>query len=97
MKVVRSTTFQNGTIWEKIEVELDSSDLLPEEQIVPDHAKAQLLELRIDKHITMHLLRHGQLTKDEAAAKISELDGYRNTLLKLKPAQTLRRRGVGDA
>ena len=97
MRVTRSTTFQRSDkTWEKIEIELDSSDLLPEELLVPDHVKAQLLELRIDKHIVMHLLRNSVLTQEESASRIAELDGYRASLLKMKAPPVLRKRGITD-
>ena len=95
MRVVRGKTFQGKTgVWEKIEVELDSSDLLPDEQAASEHVHVQLLEVRIDKHLIVHLLRHGQLTKDEAAIQLAEIESHRNTLLKIKPKKLLRRRGV---
>jgi len=95
MRVVRGKTFQGKSgVWEKIEVELDSSDLLPDEQAASDHVHAQLLEVRIDKHLIMHLLRHEQVTKEEAAEQVAEADAHRIALLKIKPKKLLRRRGV---
>jgi len=95
MRVVRGKTFQGKTgVWEKVEIELDTSDLLPDEQAASAHVHAQLLEVRIDKHLIVHLLRHGQITKDEAATQLAEIEAHRSTLLKVKPKKLLRRRGT---
>ncbi len=94
MRVVRSKTFQNAGVWEKVEVELDDADLLPDELAAAPHVQPQLLEIRIDKHLTMHLLRNGFLTKEEASQKLAELDSYRSTLVKVQPKKTLKMRGT---
>lgn len=94
MRVVRSTTFQVAKgVWEKIEVELDDADLLPDELAAAPHVQPQLLELRIEKHLAMHLLRAGELTKDEVTQKLAELDSYRASLLRMQPKKTLKMRG----
>jgi len=95
MKVARGKTFQNENgVWEKIEIELDTSDLLPDELAASEQVQAQLLEARIDKHLIMHLYRHNQLTKDEATEQIAANDAHRAALLKVRPKTLLKRRGV---
>lgn len=95
MRVVRSTTFEVAVgVWEKIEVELDETDLLPEEEAAAIHVRPQLLENRIDKHIVMTMLRRGHLTKDEAAEQIQELDAIRSTLIRVRPKAVLKQRGM---
>lgn len=94
MKVVRSKTFQkkDGT-WEKVEVELDSSDLLDDEKSCPEVIQPQLLEVRADKAIYLMMERIGTLSQDEVLEECQKLDEYRKTLLKVKPKPKLRKRG----
>lgn len=95
MRVARSRTYETKKgVWEKIEVELDHDDLLPDELAAAPHAHPQLLENRIEKHLTMSLLQYGQLTQDEAAQRIAELDAFRKSLLNLNPPKLLKRRGL---
>lgn len=93
MKVTRSTTFQNELgHWEKVEIELGNDDFLLDEESAPQPIKVQLLENRIDKYIVLHMLRQGQLTKEDAAERVQSLDAFRVSLLSLKPKPVLKRR-----
>ncbi len=93
MRVMRGKTFEGKKgVWEKIEVELDGNDLLPDEQAAADHVKLQLLEVRADKHLLMFLKREGQISSSEAQKKLETLDGYKKRLLKANPSTVLRRR-----
>lgn len=93
MRVMRGKTFEGKRgVWEKIEVELDSTDLLPEETDAPKQVQLQLLEVRADKNIVIFLHRHGKLSTDETKNLLAELDHHRDNLLSLKPPTTLKRR-----
>lgn len=93
MRIMRGKTFEGKRgQWEKIEIELDSSDLLPDEASAAPEIKVQLLELRAEKNIVIFMQRQGKITKNEAEALISELSTQRKTLLTLKPKPVLRQR-----
>lgn len=90
MRVMRGKTFEGKDgVWEKIEVELDSGDLLPDEQSAADQVKLQLLEVRADKHLLLFLSRSGRISKEEAKAKLDELESYKAQLLKIRKKPTL--------
>lgn len=94
MRVMRGKTFEakNG-MWEKIEVELDSNDLLPEEKNSPPQVQMQLLEVRADYNLVLFLARHGHMSKEAAQEKLDELKEIKEHLMKLKPPVALKRRG----
>jgi len=95
MRVMRGKTFEGKRgLWEKIEVELDSGDLLPEELAAPQQVQLQLLELRADKNLVLFLHRQGQIDLDTATSLIEELEGHRKGLLDLRPKPTLRTRST---
>ena len=99
MRVMRGKTFEGEKgVWEKIEVELDTDDLLPEEQIAADQVKLQLLEIRADKHLLLFLSRSNKISKDDAQQQLKELNEYRDKLLSIKQKTTLkpRRRSVNE-
>ena len=91
MRVMRGKTFEGSRgVWEKIEVELDSSDLLPEESSAPKQVQLQLLEVRADKNIVLFLHRQGKLSNDETKAHLAELDHHRENLMSLRPKSSLK-------
>lgn len=93
MRVMRGKTFEGKRgVWEKIEVELDSTDLLPEETSAPKQVQLQLLEVRADRNIILFLHRQGKLSNDEAKTLLAELDHHRDNLLSLRPKPTLKAR-----
>lgn len=99
MRVMRGKTFEGKKgVWEKIEVELDGNDLLPDEQAASDQVKLQLLEIRADKHLLLFLSRANQISKEEAKQQLQHLNDYRDKLLKVKSKTTLRprRRDVNE-
>jgi len=95
MRVMRGQTFEgpNG-VWEKIEVELDSNDLLPDEKAAADQVKLQLLEIRADKHLLLFMSRSNRIDSQEAKSKLAELDMYKKKLLEIKAKPILRPRGL---
>lgn len=96
MRVLRGKSYEaKRGVWEKIEVELDSNDLLPDEQTAPLEIQVQLLELRADRNIVLFMRRAGKLTKEEAEDLLAELSAYRKTLMSLKPQPELRLRSYG--
>ena len=93
MRVMRGKTFEGKRgVWEKIEVELDSTDLLPKEQEAPKQVQLQLLEVRADKNIVLFLHRHGQLNDKQAGEMLAELDHHRDNLMSLRPKPSLKAR-----
>lgn len=97
MRVMRGKTFEGKKgVWEKIEVELDSTDLLPEELEVPKSLQLQLLEIRADRNLVIFLERHGHLPPKKALAHIEDLDNLRKKILSHKPKPSLRTR-AGDS
>lgn len=91
MRVLRGKTYQvKKDSWDKIEIELDSNDLLPDEQGAPLEVQAQLLELRADKNIVLFMRRSGKLSQEEAENLLSELAEHRKVLLSLKAKPQLR-------
>lgn len=78
--------------WEKIEIELEGQDLLPEEQGAPTEVQPQLLELRVERHLVIYLRRAGKLSEEEAKAHLSEIDSYRKKLLAMRPRPKLAER-----
>jgi hypothetical protein len=94
MRVMRGKTFEgNKGVWEKIEVELDFNDLLPDELAAPKQIQLQLLEIRADRNLILFMSRHDRITKKEAAALLEELQDYKNSLLSIRPKPELRTRG----
>lgn len=93
MRVMRGKTFEGKRgVWEKIEVELDSTDLLPEEQAAPKKLQIQLLEIRADRNLVIFLERFGQLSSEKAKEMIVELDTLRTHILNHKPRPSLNQR-----
>lgn len=80
MRVLRGTAFQGENGWEKIEVELDSGDLLEEEASVEPHLQPLLLEVRADQQIVAFLERIGHLTPELAAEQSEALRDTRRRL-----------------
>jgi len=94
MRVMRGKTFEgNKGVWEKIEVELDSGDLLQDEMDAPKQIQLQLLEIRADKNLILFMKRHNRISKKEAEALIAELAEYKKQLISIKPKPDLRVRG----
>lgn len=95
MRVLRGKTYESKKgVWEKIEVELDSNDLLPEEQDAPQEVQIQLLQLRADKNIILFMKRSGKLSKEESTALLEELSDYRKALISARPKPALIPRGL---
>ena len=93
MRVMRGKTFEGEKgVWEKIEVELDTNDLLPDEQTAADQVKLQLLEIRADKHLLLFLSRANKIPKEEAQSQLKSLNDYRDKLLNIKPKTSLKPR-----
>ena len=93
MRVMRGKTFEgNKGVWEKIEVELDSNDLLPDEIDAPKQIQLQLLEIRADRNLILFMSRHDRITKKEATKLLSELQDYKKDLLSIGSKPELRRR-----
>ena len=76
MRVVRSKTFESseGT-FEKIEIELTSTDLTNDETYLPTHLQAVALELKAEQHILAFLMRHTDTSKEELREKNEEIKG----------------------
>jgi len=90
---MRGKTFEGKRgVWEKVEVELDSSDLLPDELAAPPQVQLQLLEVRAERNLILFLRRSSHITKEEADALLSELKDYRDQLVSINPKVALRRR-----
>lgn|SRR3990167_11155994 len=97
MRVMRGKTFENKKgIWEKIEVELDSSDLLPDELAAPQFIQPVLLEIRAEKHLLAYMQRTGKFTDGELKGFLTELEDYRKQVMAIKPKQALRRKRVAN-
>jgi len=95
MRVMRGKTFEGKKgVWEKIEVELDSSDLLPDEQAAPKQFQLQLLEIRADRNLILFMKRHDRINEKEAHALLEELKINREQLMDLTPKPTLRKRNA---
>lgn len=95
MRVMRGKTFEGKKgVWEKIEVELDSTDLLPEELEVPKSLQLQLLEIRADRNLVIFLERHGHLSSKKALEHIEALDSLRKKILTHKPKPSLKMRSA---
>jgi len=94
MRVMRGKTFESKKgVWEKIEVELDSTDLLPDEENAPKQVQLQLLEVRADKNLILFMLRHGKISRKEADSLLEKLMAHKSDLMSIKPKMELRRRG----
>jgi len=93
MRVMRGKTFEGKRgVWEKIEVELDTSDLLPDEQAASPQVQLQLLEVRAERNLILFLRRSNHITQEEADSLLSELKDYRDQLVSIQPKVALRRR-----
>lgn len=84
MKITRGKTFhvKKTRVWEKIEVELDSTDLLPEEQGVAEKFKPTLLEIRAEKQLIVSMERLGQISTEEAQRLAKTLETLRQGILR---------------
>ena len=97
MRVVRGKTIEiTKNTWEKIEIELDAGDLLPEEQEAHPQVQPQLLELRAERHLILFLHRSGIMSQDNAKASLAELEVVRKKLLKNKAPVQLKARKKDD-
>lgn len=75
--------FRVESEWEKIEVELDDADLLPEEQAIEAHLQPLLLEIRAEQQLIMFLRRVGRITKEEAEEQSAQLKTARRSVLSM--------------
>jgi hypothetical protein len=97
MKVTRGKSFETQptsdggfwkrgkvlSVWEKIEVELDDADLLPEEKAIEAHLQPLLLEIRAEQQLIMFLRRVGHITKEEAEEQSAQLKAARRSVLSM--------------
>jgi hypothetical protein len=81
MRVMRGKSFENDGIWEKLEIELDGSDLLPIEANAPLHVQPMLLELRAEQHLVTFMYRKGYYTMVEAKDVADEIKQRRKDLM----------------
>lgn len=81
MRIMRGKSYEGRDgHWEKIEVELETQDLLEDEKKFPEYLWPILLELRAEQHIIMFMLRNGKISKEDAKAKSEELKAVRRNL-----------------
>ncbi|MCW4026121.1 MAG: hypothetical protein NWE76_01390 [Candidatus Bathyarchaeota archaeon] len=94
MRVVRGRSFvDDAGVWHKVEVELSSDDLLPEEQKSGLSSHATLLELRAEQYVLASLTRSGFITEAQAKEEIVYINSIRDSLIS-KP--TLRKKSHED-
>lgn len=92
MRVVRSTTFKlNGRI-DKVEVELTSEDLLPNEAAAPAPLHPQILDIRAEKYLLWTLVRVGKVPTVQASQQLEVLDLELKKLMSAKSRPKLRKR-----
>lgn len=65
MKVTRGRTFEKDGAWEKLEVELSTDDLLPEEAALEPNLQPLLLEIRADQQLVSFSHRLGAMPTTE--------------------------------
>lgn len=65
MKVTRGRTFEKDGAWEKLEVELSTDDLLPEEAALEPNLQPLLLEIRADQQLVSFAHRLGAMSSED--------------------------------
>lgn len=86
MKVTRGRTFELEGVWEKVEVELTTDDLLPEESAVEAHLRPLLLEIRADQQIVSFAHRLGSIDDVKAREASDALKAARRRVLGMSKA-----------